>query len=44
MGQTNLNMSDVASVDEEIKQDEIAVSDNPETEEACEETPNGVKA
>lgn len=42
-GQTNLSMADVASVDEEIKQEEIAVSVQPETEEACEETPNGVK-
>lgn len=43
VGQTNLNMADVASVDEEIKQDEIAASVNPETDEASEETPNGVK-
>lgn len=36
-------MADVATVDEELKQEETAVSDNPESEEASEETPNGVK-
>ncbi|KAK2853790.1 hypothetical protein Q5P01_006451 [Channa striata] len=36
-------MADVAAADEEPKQEESSASVNSETEETCEETPNGVK-
>lgn len=37
------NMADIASLDEEIKQDETTASIKSDTEETPEETPNGVK-
>lgn len=45
VGQTNLNMADVATLDEEPKQEESSVtaSVKSDTEETSEETPNGVK-
>ncbi|XP_026233627.1 myelin expression factor 2 isoform X2 [Anabas testudineus] len=36
-------MADVASVKEEVKEEELAVSVTPEADETSEETPNGVK-
>lgn len=36
-------MADVATLDEEIKQEESTASVQSDTEETSEETPNGVK-
>lgn len=37
------NMADVATLDEEVKQEESTASVKSDTEETSEETPNGVK-